>query len=129
MIHYFHMLNIFPLQFLALLAYFILRLFVGSTVLYLGITHLKHRSRLRFSGKTPFILIALELLSGLSLIAGAYTQLGAMLLIGIAIYLLIVNKKWHKDHIPAPMTAFLLIGCGLTLFITGAGAFAFDLPI
>jgi uncharacterized membrane protein YphA (DoxX/SURF4 family) len=123
------MLNIFPLQFLALLAYFILRLFAGSAVLYLGITHLKHRRRLRLDGKTPFILIALELLSGLSLIAGAYTQLGAMLLIGIAIYLLIVSKKWHKLYTPAPMTAFLLIGCGLTLFITGAGAFAFDLPI
>tara|TARA_B100000745_G_scaffold292683_1_gene233811 strand:+ start:1224 stop:1643 length:420 start_codon:yes stop_codon:yes gene_type:complete len=132
------MLNIFPIQFLALLAYFLLRLFVGGVMLYLSTVHIKHYHRLKqdltlpwfpFSTWNTLLLIGTELSIGLSILLGVYTQLGAILLVILSIKMLFFKKHWQHHSFPSRMTYVLLIGCGLSLFITGAGAFAFDLPI
>lgn len=125
------MLNLFPIQFLALLAYFLLRLFVGGTLLYLAITHLKQKvSLLVYHSKLSVsTLIATELISSGLLLFGAYTQAGALLLIAMSVIMLLTNDTWHTSYIPNRMTYVLFLGCGLSLFITGAGVFAFDLPI
>lgn len=132
------MLSIFPTHFLALFAYFILRLFVGGIVLYFGITHLKHRKELSTLLSIPFwpfptlnttLLITTEIVIAISLILGAYTQLGALLLITLCIKMLFFKKKWQHHSLPSGSTCVLLLGCAISLFITGAGVLAFDLPI
>jgi uncharacterized membrane protein YphA (DoxX/SURF4 family) len=132
------MLQIFPIQFLALLAYFILRIFVGGIVLYLGIIHIRHYHEMKkiitvpwfpFPAWSTRVLIGTELIIASSLLLGAYTQLGALLLTILSIKMLFFKRTWKHHTIPGYMTYILLIGCALSLCITGAGAFAFDLPI
>lgn len=132
------MLNLFPIQFLSLLAYFILRSITGITLLLLGCRHLKNGSALVpfFStlplrlGKTSVaLLIFTELTAGTLITLGLYTQLGAILLIILSIKMLIWRNRLQHPTIPSRLTYFLLLGIGMSLLITGAGVFAFDLPI
>ncbi len=132
------MLNIFPIQFLALFAHFILRLFVAGVVLYFGITHIKHRTELtkilsvpwwRFPVWNTVLLILTELVIATSLVLGIYTQIGALLLMILSLKMLMLRKRWQHSSIASSSTYVLLLGCGLSLFITGAGVLAFDLPI
>lgn len=114
------MLSVFPIQFLVLLAHFLLRLFVGSVVLYLAIFHIR---------RTFLFLASIELMIAGSILLGACTQLGALGLLLLSGYMLISYTKWDQEVVAGRMSYVLLIGCGLSLFITGAGAFAFDLPM
>lgn len=132
------MLNPFPIQWLALLAYFILRLFVGVTLYYMGRQHVKHYRELVDSTTWPFmggralpiqLLIGFEFLIAILLILGAFTQYAALLLIGLSIKLLFLHKRFTHPSIPPRLVYFILLGCSLSLLITGAGAFAVDLPI
>jgi len=132
------MLNPFPIQWLALLAYFILRLFVGLTLYYLGKEHVRHYRELVTSTQWPFLpqralpiqlLIFFELVIAILLLIGAWTQYAALLLLGLSIKMLLFHNRFSHPSIPPKMVYFLLIGCALSLFITGAGAFAIDLPI
>ncbi len=132
------MLNPFPIQWLALLAYFILRLFVGLTLLIITRQHIRHYRDLVDSTHWPLfpakafpiqMLIFFELIIALLLIIGAWTQYAALLLIGMSIKMLIWRNRFSHSSIPPRIIYVLLLGSALSLFITGAGAFAFDLPI
>lgn len=132
------MLNPFPIQFLALFAYFLLRLFIGSTLIYLAITHFKYRNELKdvlvvswfpYGRFTTNAFVIGELLLGSLFIAGAFTQFAALASILMSSKMLIM-RNWFEHHtLPPKMVYLLLFGISLSLFITGAGAFAFDLPI
>lgn len=135
------MLNIFPsfLDF-GLLAPLILRAVVGILFLRFGLKKLSpkhgtvcvtHFQNLGISNtKTLVPLVGvIEVLGGLSLILGIYTQIGAMVLglISIITYTLMKSKKATLSH--SQDFYFLLFIINLTLLITGAGVYAFDLPL
>ena len=132
------MLNLFPIQFLALFAYFVLRVITGLSILWLGYKHFQHREEL---GKIlvlpifPFgkisisILIIMEIIIGTLLTIGLFTQAGAILLMLLALKMLILRKHFDHSTLPNRLTYLLFFAIGFSLFITGAGVFAFDLPI
>ncbi|MCB9810720.1 MAG: DoxX family membrane protein [Candidatus Nomurabacteria bacterium] len=132
------MLNPFPIQFLALFAYFLLRVITGLVLLTLGYKHWKSRKELFYTLALPIfphgkfitaMLIFTEILIGVMLIIGWYTQIAALILILLSIKTLIFHKHIKHGTIPGRLAYILLFGIGLSLFITGAGVFAFDLPI
>lgn len=132
------MLNPFPIQFLALLAYAVLRIIVGSVLVYLGLTHYQKRNELKhslsntntlFGFFTALAVALVELSIGFMLIAGWYTQFAALTLIFTSFFLIIFHKSFASPYFPGRIFYILLTAIGLTLFVTGAGAFAFDLPI
>lgn len=132
------MLNLFPIQFLALLAYFILRVITGLVLLWLAKRHFQFRHELStilvlpifpFGKITVTILIITEIIAGALLTLGAFTQIGALLLILLSLDMLLFRQKFQHHTLPNKLTYLLLLAIGLSLFITGAGAFAFDLPI
>lgn len=132
------MLNPFPIQFLALFAYLILRVIVAGILIYLGISHWKHRNELQkilvvpwfpFGTFTAVTFSLGEIIIGLFLFAGAFTQYAALAVI-IMSSKMIFMRQWFDHHtIPPKIFYVLLFGAGLSLFITGAGVLAFDLPI
>ncbi|MDB9944445.1 DoxX family membrane protein [bacterium] len=132
------MLNPFPIQWLAMLAYFILRVFVGGILVYLGYSHLKNRDSLKYalsipwfpySGFSIFMMYMTELVIGSMFITGFYTQYAAIIGMVLAVKILFFYKRFTSPHIPSKLFWALIFGACLSLFITGAGAFSFDLPI
>ncbi len=135
------MLNPFPIQYLALFAYFILRVFVGLTLLYLGNKHWENRHELfkisiptlpfaeSFVQVGTYTLIATEVIIGLMFVAGFFTQIAALVLIIMSIKMLVFSKYLKHPSIPSRLSYTLFLAIGISLFITGAGVLAFDLPI
>jgi uncharacterized membrane protein YphA (DoxX/SURF4 family) len=132
------MLNLFPIQWLALFAYFILRIWVGGILVYLGLHHAKAYRELVTTTTWPLlprhplpiiIITASELTLGIILLLGIYTQLIVFGIFMLGLKMLIWRRRFTHPSIPDPWFYFLLLGCCLSLFITGAGAIAFDLPI
>ncbi|MEZ4103857.1 MAG: hypothetical protein R3B60_01065 [Candidatus Paceibacterota bacterium] len=132
------MLNLFPIQFLSLFAYFILRIITGFILLSLSKKHFIYRQELISIIKLPvfpfgkfstFLLIITEFIISCSLVLGVYTQIGALLLVILSLKMLVFNKYFKHHTIPSKTTYLLLAAIGISLFITGAGVFAFDLPI
>ncbi|MCB9811531.1 DoxX family membrane protein [Candidatus Nomurabacteria bacterium] len=132
------MLNPFPIQFLALFAYFILRVTIAVCLLHLGTKHwrvrdeLQHVLRLSWFpyGRLVATLLPLgELSLGLLLLAGAHTQYAALAVIAMSIKLLLLRNYFSHPSIPEKLFYFLLLGATTTLFVTGAGVPAFDLPL
>jgi uncharacterized membrane protein YphA (DoxX/SURF4 family) len=62
-------------------------------------------------------------------LVGFYTQIAAILSIGLCVKLLIWHKRFPQNSIPSRLTYLLLLTISLSLFVTGAGILAFDLPI
>ncbi len=131
------MLNLFPLQFLAPLAYAILRFCVGFLLIRLGILRIRYRVPTSLIVKKtvvipPFILLILgllEIIAGVFIFLGLYTQLGALLALLLVGIQLVFPKRFLDERTP-PRIFFALLFCvALSLCITGAGAFSFDLPI
>lgn len=125
------MLNPFPIQFLALLAYLLLRIFVGIFLAVLASRQIAHTPTTLTPQKRHlwYLLAAIELILATLFVLGAYTQYAALALLALVLGMLRVQSKTDTSlHLPNS-TAFLLIGITLSLFITGAGAFAVDLPI
>lgn len=122
------MLNPFPIQFLALFAYFILRVFVAIVLLRIARSQYTSYRPAPISNKLKVVIAGEVLLSGLFLI-GMHTQYAAMVLAVLSVYAL-YNSTNHSFslHIPTT-TALLLLAISLSLFITSAGVFAVDLPI
>jgi len=132
------MLSVFPIQFLSLFAFFILRVVMGMILLYLGVRHFKHRRELAtvftlswwpygyFSAMT--FAVGELLLSGF-IIVGAYTQVATLLVAAMSLKLIILHKKFPHPTIPPRIFYVLLFGASLALTITGAGVLAFDLPL
>lgn len=132
------MLNPFPIQFLALLAYMLLRIFVGSIFLYFGVSHIQRRNEIVHALSFPLFghnlflvwyFALYELLIGAMFFFGFYTQIAALLAVILCIKMLIFYNRFTSTYIPSKIFYVLLLGASLSLFITGAGAFAFDLPI
>ncbi len=132
------MLNIFPIQFLAPLAYTILRVCIGLIFLYLGRSHIKNRSILKDVFTLPIFPFGLfftwyialaEIIIGVLFILGLFTQVAALLAILYALKLIVLYKRFSHPLVPTRPVLLLLFAASLSLFITGAGAFAFDLPI
>lgn len=132
--------NIFPELFsYSLLAPLILRIVLGFIFLNLGSLKLgKEKSgwmaSLRVLGIRPAgfftgLLGIVEILGGLLLIAGAYTQLTALILAVICISELLIEYE-EESILKRDMVFYLLLAtiC-LSLLLTGAGLFAIDIPI
>jgi uncharacterized membrane protein YphA (DoxX/SURF4 family) len=135
-----NMLNIFPIQFLAPLAYFILRVCVGFILIRLGIRHFKNRNTLiadklfamplfPLTTFSVFFLCVFELVVGTLFVLGLFTQIAALLTLAYSLKAIFLKKYFTHPLMPQRLFFVLLGAVSLTLFITGAGAFAFDLPI
>lgn len=132
------MLNPFPIQFLALYAYLILRVFLGIILLRLGIIHYAHRHELRqvltlpwfpYGNFTALLFAIGEIVIALMFITGFYTQIAALAAIGMSIKMVVWRQHFAHPTIPQKLFYTLLLGASISLFITGAGHLAFDLPI
>lgn len=129
------MLNVFPIMFLAPLAHALLRVFLGATLAYLGFRHVREREALAKSIRLPQPALAATLLglvelgAGGMLIVGAYTQVAALAVATLAAFIFLFRGRLNYALVPSRLTYFLMFGMALSLLITGAGVFAFDLPI
>lgn len=132
------MLSLFPqILFLAPLGTALLRLAVGITFLSLSYWHGARRGELaavRFPviGRGAWIVwitVLWEGIVGLALVFGIYTQLVALFGALSALKFLIWRKR-YPQFIPLDRatSALLLVIC-LSLVVSGAGAYAFDLPL
>ncbi len=134
------MLNPFP-EFLnyALLAPFILRVVVGFIFLDLGFLKFRgERERWRTSFNTlgirPADLFvglygALQVLGGLLFLVGLWTQVAALFFVVVSGIELAVEWKM-REVLKRDMTFYLLLFViSLSLLLTGAGAYAIDLPL
>jgi putative oxidoreductase len=65
-----------------------------------------------------------ELLSGISLVLGLYTRIGALLCIGTMLFITFVighGRIWYEDQHP-----FLLVLFGIVFLVAGPGAWSVD---
>jgi uncharacterized membrane protein YphA (DoxX/SURF4 family) len=122
------MLSIFPIMFLSLLAHAILRVATGAVLIVFGIQNFR-----KIQSGTPHTHLFLlsicalyEVVCGVLLVVGYLTQVAALTLVGYALLISFVRRS-GVSKLPAS-TRILLAGIGLSLFITGAGAFAVDMP-
>jgi len=132
--------NIFPQLFTyTLIAPFILRLVLGFIFLNLGSLKLsKERSGwiaslnilgIRPTGFFTGLLGIIEIIGGLLLIAGVYTQLTALVLGVIALCELLIEYK-EESILKRDMVFYLLLtAICASLLLTGAGLFAVDVPL
>ena len=132
------MLNIFPIQFLAPLAYTLLRVILGFVFIRFGIVHIKERARLKhilafsqlhFGLFFTWFLVFTELLIGTLFLLGFLTQIAALLAIILSVKMILLHKHFVHPCIPNKLTYTLILSISLSLFITGAGYLAVDLPI
>lgn len=132
------MLNPFPsLLFLGFFAPTLLRIAAACMMAYIAYVHTINKNEI---AKTRFPLIGagvwvvwvsvvVEVLVGASLLFGYGTQYAAILLALIALKYMVWAGKYPKYFIYSRSTALLLFAIALSLLITGAGAFAMDLPL
>ena len=132
------MLNPFPIQFLALFAYLILRVFVGALFIYFGFVHLKHRKEIAQVMKAPWqnlyapfavFSAGIEMLIGVLFVIGLFTQIAALGAILISLKVIFFRSFMPSPYVASRAFYILLFGCACSLLITGAGVIAFDLPI
>ncbi|RJR12889.1 hypothetical protein C4585_02930 [Candidatus Parcubacteria bacterium] len=114
------MLSFFPeLLFLSPFSAFLIRIALGCVFGYVAWKHFE---------KPDLSIRAYSVLEGalaLTLIFGAWVQLGAL------VSILIIGSWFffRKLRVVALGTALLSIALSITLLVTGAGPFAFDLPL
>ncbi len=132
------MLNLFPIQFLAPLAYLLMRVCLGLVLVHLGLRHFRARHTLipLFSFRIlPFghffawYLIITEIAIGIFLFVGLYTQVAGLLTMILSLKFIIMHKRFTHPTIPSRLSYLFMFVIGASLCITGAGMFAFDLPI
>ena len=126
-------------MFLSLFAHALLRLCLGGAFLYLGSRHLrKKRETLtagfrehwpRLAHICSWHLGIVEIITGSMLLLGAYTQIAALVAALLSLKMLVLRRTLPRPAIAEPRFYVLALGASLSLFITGAGAFAFDLPL
>jgi uncharacterized membrane protein YphA (DoxX/SURF4 family) len=106
------MLNIFPdLLAWGLLAPFLLRVVLGGMFFFDGVRAL--RACMYPKG-------ALQTTTGVLLVIGLFTQIAALAALAFSVHTL-----WKRRS----RTALLACAISLSLLVSGAGAFAFDLPL
>ena len=134
------MLNVFPdLLNYSLLAPFILRLVIGVIFLDLGMLKFKSEKQRWLAsfetlGLRPTTLFVplyglLQIVGGLMLIAGLWTQVAALAFViftGAELYI-----EWSaREVLKRDMVFYLLVFViSLSLLLTGAGAYAIDIPL
>ncbi len=118
------MLNMFPIQFLAPFAYLVLRVCVGSILIYLGIRHLRSTRPLQVRLQEVTLY---EGIIAVILTLGAFTQIAALGSVLFSVTHLLFHKK-NADMLPRVFFVLLLFA-SFSIFITGAGVLGFDLPI
>lgn len=123
---------------LALLAFLILRVAVGGTLVFLGIRHLNQHAALMvglrsfihtFPAGTATLLALIELGVGSLLILGYHTQYACLVGMALTVLFIIFRGGFTTDLLPPRIYYLLLLGALISIFINGAGAFAFDLPL
>ncbi len=123
-----HPVSIFP----SLLTYsqfgpFLIRLVLGITLAYFG--YEKIRNNGTSSGSNTKLYGAVEIFISIFLVIGLYTQLAALLnavILVIKLGFKARDKKFLSDGINYYI---LLLIMAISLLFTGAGFFAFDLPL
>jgi uncharacterized membrane protein YphA (DoxX/SURF4 family) len=132
------MLSLFPqILFLTPFSATLLRISVGFVFLYLAYFHFSNRARAAeelssLVGGASIICIIyalLELAVAAALIAGTWTQLAALVGFVIALKVLLIRRSLKELKPLSPLSYALLAVICLSVVITGAGAFAFDLPL
>lgn len=133
------MLNVFPILFLSLLAHALLRVFVGGSLLYLGFQHVtQDRADLRdfLASQRPRtgtlffgVLVFSEWIFGAMFVFGALTQIAALATMFLSLMMLALAQTLSHPAIPNRLYYVMLLGASLSLFITGAGALAVDVPL
>ncbi|MDO8565547.1 MAG: DoxX family protein [bacterium] len=134
------MLNLFPeLLNYSLLAPFILRVVLGLIFLDLGVLKFKSEKQrwmasfetLGLRPSTLFVPLygLLQVIGGLMLLAGLWTQVAALFFVistGIELYI-----EWKaREVLKRDMVFYLLVFViSISLLLTGAGAYAFDIPL
>ncbi len=132
-------LNPFPdLLSLGFFAPFLLRLALGLYLVCIGYRHFKQRSALasRFSerygvlGRTKGHIEGIfEVCIGLLLVAGLYTQIVALITAALALKSLYYRKRYPDILTESVWFYLFMCAVSLSLLVTGAGAFAFDVPL
>ncbi len=132
------MLILFPIQFLAPLAYTALRVCIAIIFIHLSVTHVKNRQSLAEVFTTPLFpfpsfivwyLVSIELTIGILMFLGLFTQIAALLSMLLSLKCIVMHARFTHPLIPSRLFFTLLFFASLLLFITGAGAVAIDLPI
>ena len=132
------MLNLFPIQFLAPFAYLLLRVCIGFILIRFGVIHIRNRKVLApifslrllpFGNFFAWYLGIMEIFLGCMFIAGFLTHLAALYTVLMSLKFLIMHRRFTPPLIPSRLVYVLFLFISLSLFITGAGVFAFDLPI
>ncbi len=134
------MLTVFPqLLNYHLVAPFILRVVLGFILVNLGYQKFKsERARwektfetLRLKPKEGFVtgFALIEILGGVALIIGFYTQIAALVFVVITFIELYIEQKEEALIKRDAVFYLLLLAIALSLLFTGAGFFAFDLPL
>jgi hypothetical protein len=112
------MLNLFPIQFLALFAYFILRVLTGLSILWLGHQHYQHRHDLSqilvlpifpFGKTAVFFLVFTEVVIGTLLTIGLFTQAGAILLMLLSLKNDRFTQILPSPHPTKPTNLFIIL--------------------
>jgi uncharacterized membrane protein YphA (DoxX/SURF4 family) len=134
------MLTVFPeLLNYHLLAPFILRVVLGFVLFNLGYQKFKSERiqwentfdalRLKPKGGLVTIFASIEILGGLALIAGFYTQIAALVFVAITFMELYIEQREEALLKRDVVFYLLLLAIAASLLFTGAGFFAFDLPL
>ncbi len=134
------MLNTFPtLLAFGLLAPFILRICIGLIMLDFGyskISKLKSDKTVMFEslGMKPgiyyvYIFGLVEIVAGLALIAGFFTQIASLITFIICLLAILVKRRNSENVKSSYTTLILSMMIALSLIFSGAGFLAFDLPL
>ena len=132
------MLSLFPqILFLEPVGITLLRVAAGLVFLYLAYWHsqrVRELSDVRFIiiGKGAWIVygaIFFEAVVGAALIAGYLTQLAALIGAVMALKCLIWRGRYPQFFPLERAASFMLLAICLSLIVTGAGSYAFDLPL
>ena len=133
------MLSLFPqLLFLAPLGTTLVRIAAGICVLYIGyrvVTEKDLYAQEHFpivghpAAWMLWIAAVITLVTGALITIGLYTQGAAILGALIGIKIAIFNRRYAALMPISASAALLLTAICLSLLISGAGAFAFDLPL
>lgn len=125
-------------MFLAQFAHALLRCALGGIFICLGCRHLfrdrasleaaVRKYRPHFARLGVYALGILETLFGSLLVIGAFTQIAAFAVMTLSVKRLILYRRAYPG-VPPPLFYILALAASLSLFITGAGALAFDLPL
>jgi len=124
------MLNPFPdLLALGFLAPTLLRLAVALSFGATAWAQYSRRTELTSFGMWLWLVVTIEVAITLSLLLGAYTQLGALGALVLSVVYAVYAKKYGRA-VPLCRGEYILLAIiSASLLISGAGAFAQDLPL